>query len=206
MVKPIYIIATAGILTGLVMFMGNKVNVKGKRVAVIGDSHSALYREGWQDVLSWKHGFELNNLAVGGKSTPWMLETLKKFYSDGNKADVVFIYGGANDSFGNAKLENIVKNIQAMVDLVRSHSGVPIVISGFNYEKAVKPKVSSKYDDGIERYRQLQKLIEKEIKNADVVPVWEDVDANSTAGDGFHLPASKQKLFADYVNKKVLKA
>jgi hypothetical protein len=93
-----------------------------------------------------------------------------------------------------------------MVDLVRSNSGVPIVIAGFNYEKAVKPKVASNYYVGIERYRQLQKLIEKEIKNADVVTVWEDVDANSTAGDGFHLPASKQKLFADYVNKKVLKA
>ena len=52
MVKPIYIIATAGILTGLVMFMGNKVNVKGKRVAVIGDSHSALYGEGWQEVAA----------------------------------------------------------------------------------------------------------------------------------------------------------
>ena len=206
MVKPIYIIATAGILTGLVMFMGNKVNVKGKRVTVIGDSHSALYGEGWQDVLSWKYGFQLNNLAVIGKSTPWMLETLKKFYSDGNKADVVFIYGGANDSFGNAKLENIVKNIQAMVHLVRSNSGVPIVISGFNYEKAVKPKVASSYDVGINKYRQLQKLIESEIKNADVVTTWEDVDSNTTGGDGFHLPASKQKLFANYVSKKILKA
>jgi lysophospholipase L1-like esterase len=188
------------------MFMGNKINIKGKRVAVIGDSHSALYGEGWQDVLSWKYSFQLNNLAVGGKTTPWMLETLRKFYADGNKADVVFIYGGANDSFGNAKLENIVKNIQEMVDLVRYNSGVPIVISGFNYEKAVKPKVSSKYDDGIQRFMQLQKLIEKEIKNADVVPRWEDVNQTTTAGDGFHLPTSKQKLFADYVSKTILKA
>jgi lysophospholipase L1-like esterase len=206
MVKPVYIIATAGILTGLVMLMGNKINVKGKRVAVIGDSHSALYGNGWQDELSWKYGFELNNLAVGGKSTPWMLETLKKFYSDGNKADVVFIYGGANDSFGNAKLENIVNNIQTMADLVRSNGGVPIVISGFNYEKAVKPKVSSKYVIGINRYRQLQQLIEKEIKNADVVSTWEDVNETTTSGDGFHLPTSKQKLFADYVSKKILRA
>lgn len=205
MVKPIYIIASAGFLTGLIMFMGSKINLKGKRVAVIGDSHSALYGSGWQDELSWKYGFELKNLAVGGKSTPWMLDVLKKFYSDGNTADVVFIYGGANDSFGNAKLENVLKNIQSMVDLVRSHSGVPIVLSGFNYEKAVKPKVSSKYYDGIERYRQLQKMIEKEIKHADVVPTWEDVDQNTTGGDGFHLPTSKQKLFAEYVGKKILK-
>jgi len=205
MVKPIYIIVTAGILTGLVMVMGKKVNLKGKRVAVIGDSHSALYGEGWQDVLSWKYGFQLNNLAVGGKTTPWMLETLEKFYAEGNKADVVFIYGGANDSFGNAQLRNIVKNIQAMVDLVRSNSGVPIVISGFNYEKAVKPKVSSKYDDNIERFMQLQKLIEKEIKNAKVVPRWEDVNQTTTAGDGFHLPTSKQKLFADYISKTILR-
>ena len=206
MVKPLYIVVGAGVLTGLMVFLNQKTNLKGKRVAVIGDSHSALYGEGWQDVLSWKYGFELKNLAVGGKATPWMLTTLKKFYEDGNKADVVFIYGGANDAFGNAKLENIVNNIQAMVDLVRFNGGVPIVVSGFNYEKAVKPKVSSKYDVGIERYMQLQKLIEKDVKNAEVVSRWEDVNENTTGGDGFHLQTSKQKLFADYVAEKVLKS
>jgi lysophospholipase L1-like esterase len=206
MVKPLYIIAGAGVLTGLMIFLNQKINIKGKRVAVIGDSHSAGFGWGWQDVLSWKYGFQLNNKAVGGKSTPWMVETLKKFYKDGNKADVVFIYGGANDAFGGAKLEDVVANIQTMVDIVRRNSGVPVVISGFDYEKAVKPNVSNKYFIGIERYKNLQKMIDKQIKDADVVQVWTDVDAKSVGGDGFHLPESSQKKFADYVAKKVLRA
>jgi hypothetical protein len=80
------------------------------------------------------------------------------------------------------------------------------VISGFDYEKAVKPNVSNKYFIGIERYKNLQKMIDKQIKDADVVQVWTDVDAKSVGGDGFHLPESSQKKFADYVAKKVLRA
>lgn len=206
MVKPLYIVAGAGVLTGLMFFLNQKTNVKGKRVAVIGDSHSAGYGWGWQDKLSWKYNFELNNLAVGGKTTTWMKNTLENFYKQGNKADVVFIYGGANDAFGNAKLQDILDRIQEMVDLVRANSGVPIVIAGFNYDKAVKPNVASKYDPYIDRYMELQKMIETQIKNADVVPVWDDVNEKSVGGDGFHLPDRVQGLFADYVASKVLKS
>ena len=49
-------------------------------------------------------------------------------------------------------------------------------------------------------------MIDKQIKDADVVQVWTDVDAKSVGGDGFHLPESSQKKFADYVAKKVLRA
>jgi len=206
MVKPLYIIAGAGVLTGLMIFLNQKVNVKGKRVAVIGDSHSAGYGWGWQDKLSWKYNFQLNNLAVGGKTTTWMKSTLENFYKQGNIADVVFIYGGANDAFGNAKLQDVVNRIQGMVNLVRANSGIPVVIAGFNYDKAVKPNVSSKYDNGIERYRELQNMIVNQIKNADVVPVWNNVDEKSVGGDGFHLPDRVQGLFADYVAKQVLKS
>ena len=180
-----------------------KINPKGKRVAVIGDSHSAGNGWGWQDTLSWKYGYELENLSVGGKSTPWMVETLKKFYADGKKADIVFIYGGANDAFSLVKEATTLNNIQSMVDMVRDNGGKPIVIEVFNYEKAVKPNVTDNYDSGIAKYMKLQDAIAKDIKNAVIVPRWEDVDAKSVGGDGFHLPKSSQTKFADYVAKEV---
>lgn len=180
-----------------------KINPKGKRVAVVGDSHSAGYGWGWQDTLSWKYNFELNNLAVGGKSTPWMVETLKKFYKDGKTADIVFIYGGANDSFSLVKSSDTLKNIQTMVDLVRLNGGKPVVIAGFNYIKAVKPNVSDKYDEGIAKFMKLQDDIKSSIKNAIIVPRWEDVNNKSTGSDGFHLPKSEQTRFAEYVAKEV---
>lgn len=180
-----------------------KINPKGKRVAVIGDSHSAGKGWGWQDTLSWKYNFELNNLSVGGKSTPWMVETLKKFYGDKNQADIVFIYGGANDSFSNLSQDTTLKNIQTMVDLVKDNGGKAIVISGFNYDKAVKPNVASTYDSGIAKYMDLQKQIPEKIKGAVIVPRWEAVTSKSVGGDGFHLPKSSQDLFANYVAKEV---
>ena len=206
MVRPIYVIAGAGVLTGLMVFLNRKINVKGKRIAVIGDSHSAGFGWGWQDKLSWKYNFELNNLSKGGQSTPWMKATLEDYYKKGNKPDVVFIYGGANDSFGNANLQDVVDRIQAMADLVRDNSGTPIVIAGFDYQKAVQPNVSSKYIFGINRYRELQKMIENQIRKAEVVPTWSEVDAKSVGGDGFHLPETIQSNFADYVANKVLKS
>jgi lysophospholipase L1-like esterase len=206
MVKPLYIVAGAGVLTGLMIFLNQKVNVKGKRVAVIGDSHSAGYGWGWQDKLSWKYNFELNNLAVGGKTTSWMKTTLENFYKQGNKPDVVFIYGGANDAFGNAKLQDVVDRIQSMVNLVKTNGGIPIVIAGFNYDKAVKPNVSSKYEIGINRYRELQNMIENQIKNAEIVPVWNEVNEKSVGSDGFHLPERVQNIFADYVAEQVIKS
>lgn len=180
-----------------------KINPKGKRVAVIGDSHSSLYGNGWQDTLSSKYNFELQNLSMVGKSTPWMVDTLKKFYKDGKKADIVFIYGGANDAMGNTPINTMLTNIQTMVDLVRVNGGKPVVIAGFDYIKAVKPRVASGYDLGIDKYKSFQLALPPFITNAVVVPVWEDVNDKSTGGDGFHLPKSEQTRFADYVAKEV---
>lgn len=198
------VLIALGVVVGIYLATSlSKINPKGKRVAVIGDSHSAGMGWGWQDTLSWKYGYELTNLSVAGKSTPWMVETLKKFYKDGKTADIVFIYGGANDSFSQVKQSDTIKNIQAMVDEVRANGGKAIVISGFNYDKAVKPNVGDNYDAGIDKYMKLQDALPTEIKNAVVVPRWEDVTSKSVGGDGFHLPKSSQTLFADYVAKEV---
>ena len=193
-----------GIVVGIYLATTlSKINPKGKRVAVIGDSHSAGKGWGWQDTLSWKYGYELDNLSVGGKSTPWMVETLKKYYKDGKTPDIVFIYGGANDAFSLLKQEDTIKNIQTMVDMVVDKGGKAIVLAGFNYDKAVKPNVADNYYGGIAKYMRIQDLISKDIKNAVVVPRWEDVNAKSVSGDGFHLPKSSQTKFAEYVAKEV---
>jgi lysophospholipase L1-like esterase len=198
------VLIALGIVVGIYLATAmTKINPKGKRVAVIGDSHSAGKGWGWQDTLASQYGFQLNNLSVAGKSTPWMVETLKKFYTDKNQADVVFIYGGANDSFSNTSQSDILKNIQTMVDLVKANGGKPVVISGFNYDKAVKPNVADNYDKGIAKYMELQNQIPKSVKGAVIVLRWDDVTSKSVGGDGFHLPKSSQTLFADYVAKEV---
>jgi hypothetical protein len=77
------ILIALGVVVGIYLATTlTKINPKGKRVAVIGDSHSSLYGNGWQDTLASKYNFQLKNLAVVGKSMPWMIETLKKFYQE----------------------------------------------------------------------------------------------------------------------------
>lgn len=180
-----------------------KINPKGKKVIIIGDSHSAGKTWGWQDTLATKYNFALENLAVSGKSTPWMVEALKKFYANNKSGDVVFIYGGANDAFNQIKETETIKNIQTMVDMVREQGAKPIVITGFNYDKAVKPNVTDNYDDGIAKYMRLQDMIFSDIKNATIVPRWNDVTEKSVGGDGFHLPKSSQTQFANHIAKTI---
>ena len=70
------------------------VDVKGKYVLFIGDSHTSN-PGGWQYTLSNKTKMRMNNISVGGKTTGWMLERAKESVHEG--LDYCFIYGGAND-------------------------------------------------------------------------------------------------------------
>ncbi len=106
------------------------VDVKGKYVLFIGDSHTSN-PNGWQYTLSNKTKMRMNNISVGGKTTGWMLERAKESIHE--NLDYCFIYGGANDMF-NSKItiESAVKNIQKIVNICNSKGVKPVVITGFD--------------------------------------------------------------------------
>jgi len=89
-------------------------SVRGKKALFIGDSHTAA-DYGWQYQLCKKTGMIMQNTAVGGKQTGWMLEVARLSIS--SNYDYCFIYGGANDMAGNRPPIKSVKNIQAIVNL-----------------------------------------------------------------------------------------
>jgi hypothetical protein len=106
------------------------VDVKGKYVLFIGDSHTSN-PNGWQSILSNNTKMRMNNISVGGKTTGWMLERAKESIHSG--LDYCFIYGGANDMY-NSKItiESAVKNVQRIVNICNSKGVYPVVIIGLH--------------------------------------------------------------------------
>ena len=190
-----------------------KINPRGKLIAFIGDSHTAGYGWGWQSVLAKNYGFTEKNLAVGGKRTDWMLQTLKA-YLENARPSIVFIYGGANDAYSNVTNAQAIKNIQAMVDLCNSKGITPVVIAGYNARKVqinnpnTKTTIYVTTQEGMwklaEKFYQLELSIQRDIKNAIIVPIWDGAEMKD-APDGLHLTAGAQKRFAEYIGKIVFK-
>jgi len=92
-------------------------SVRGKKALFIGDSHTAA-DYGWQYQVCKKTGMIMQNTAVGGKQTAWMLEVAKLNLS--SNYDYCFIYGGANDMAGNREPMKSVRNIQRIVKLCKT--------------------------------------------------------------------------------------
>ena len=116
--KKLLVITISAIFTGLVFALANRrINPKNRTALFIGDSHTALYGNGWQDTLAKTYGFKVINLSQVGKTTGWMFTTLKNYLDKNPAPDMLFIYGGANDIYGKANAKTVFNNIQRMVNL-----------------------------------------------------------------------------------------
>ena len=141
------------------------VDVNGKHVLFIGDSHTANHDFGWQVILCQKTGMKMNNTAVVGKHLPWMVsvarQTISPYY------DYCFIYGGANDIHGNRNPYSVVKDVQKIVEMCTMNGVEAIVLTGFNAEECVRPlKGQEFYPKAYTRY---QKILMDSIVDATVV-------------------------------------
>jgi lysophospholipase L1-like esterase len=209
-------ILTASTLLGFRRLTGKKLNsvdIKGKKVLFIGDSHTALYNSGWQSILAKRYGFTEVNKAVGGKRTSWMISVLNSAVAQDIDYYACFIYGGANDAYSGVTNEQAVKNIQAMVDTCNAKKIIPVVIVGYNTRKlsvgntAMKtttyvPTQKGMWELAEKRYQQ-QLLMQRSIKNAIVVPMWQDVSDATAPNDAIHLYGQAQTNFANYVASKL---
>lgn len=182
-----------------------KLNPLGSSAIFIGDSHTAGFGWGWQDSLAKKYGFKIqSNLSKGGLRTDQLLPILEKYLATNPpKPDMLFIYAGANDNFSLVQNQKATENIQKMVDLGRKVGIKNIfVISGYRSSKVIWNL--SRYGDYIEKSDSFKEGLPKNIKNATVVPIWEDADFKMST-DSLHLIQSAQTKFADYIGGKIFK-
>jgi len=174
-------------------------------VMFVGDSHSAGNGWTWNYLIAKDHPeWDVTQLAVGGKTTKWMLQNLTTKLNE-KKYDLVFIYGGANDVMSPQPISTPISNIQKMVDLVNGQGGKAIVLTGFDSETIFNPeKVSTtKYCDrecmiGFKPKRvKYQTDLPNSITGAIIIPKL--VGDISWSTDGVHVGSAQHKLMKDHV-------
>jgi len=174
-------------------------------VMFVGDSHSAGNGWTWNYLIAKDHPeWDVTQLAVGGKTTKWMLQNLTTKLNE-KKYDLVFIYGGANDVMSPQPISTPISNIQKMVDLVNGQGGKAIVLTGFDSETIFNPeKVSTtKYCDrecmiGFKPKRvKYQADLASSITGAVIIPKL--VGDLNWSSDGVHVGSAKHKLMKDHV-------
>lgn len=201
---------------------GIRVRIKNKnpkKILIVGDSQSAIKTASGGNI-TWTYpnllrdkfpNKEIDVLAIGGKTTSWGLDNLPSQLSD-NKYDRVYIYMGGNDTSNSSiPLDRAIGNVQKMVDLSKENGADVFVGLGWKIE-GEKGKFGNhnimpltRYLDSAEdwiplvnRRRDFQKRLFKEIKGANFVPVY-DLKQNTT--DGIHPTREGHKLVADYYAK-----
>ena len=188
-------IPVISVLLFLTLF--RKMKVSNLTALVVGDSHSAGYGWGWQDVLAKEYNFKVVNISKSGTSLPQMFNAMKNFYAK-NSVPLVFIYGGANDIFNGKSVDETFSEMQEMVNYAKSKGSKVVVISGFRSSKVSVGKNKS-FIKNYDLYK--EKL--PTLSNAIVVPIWEEADKNDSP-DGYHINALGQKKFAQYIGSKIL--
>lgn len=217
-------VAFVVIATGLTMYFilnrkkkGTKKlkNPNPSKILIVGDSQSAIKNASGSPITYTypnilKKQFpdkQIDVLALGGKTTNWMLENLPAQLQK-NKYDRVYIYGGGNDTSNNSiPLERTLGNIQKMVDMSNEQGADVFVNLGWRIEGVegrfgnhnlmpLTPYLKSREEwiPYVEKRRQLQKRIPNEIKNASFINVY---DLNQNTSDGIHPNSTGHKMVAE---------
>lgn len=187
---------------------------KGKSAVFVGDSHTNA-SPSWAEAIRAKFGLgSIAKVASNGKTTSWMLTNLQTYLSKNKAPDYIFIWGGTNDAYGSTKIDDITKNIQAMVTLGKSKGCKVIVVQGyapysvsynFDLGRMYKGATQASLLTGRNRVIDLQKNNQSKIKNADVIvaPYANFQRADST--DGIHLKMPNYKILGEYIGTNTFK-
>lgn len=184
MIKPAYI--ALGVGAAYAAFYLRKVSAKSKRVTIVGDSLSLL-PGGWQDILAKKYGWQVNNISKVGQTSA---AGLSRFKLVANPGDIVFIFLGANDSYGGVNKTFTLDNIRSIHALAKSKGARTVIIPGYLSSKVVNSAQGRRYDDLKESMYWLPGI---------VVPLLRSIDS-SDAPDGVHLTAKGQSQLAQLID------
>jgi len=207
--------------------LNKKVSLKNKnpkKVLIVGDSQSAVesasggkitytYPNLLRESLKSK-GITIDVLAIGGKTTKWMLENLPSQLAK-KKYDRVIIYGGGNDtSNASISLDTTLNNFQQMVDMSENNGADVFINLGYKVEGKfgdinIMPvgrpaNLLTKKEQWIpyvQKRKDLQKLLPKEIEGANFIPIY---DLQSKTSDGIHPTSAGHKIVAEKIYDSIV--
>jgi lysophospholipase L1-like esterase len=199
-------------------------NKNPKKILIAGDSQVAIQNEqGGKITYTYPNilkaeleplGYEIDVVAIGGKTTDWIKENLQKKLAE-KKYDRVYIHGGGNDvNNASIPLEKTISNFQTMVDSVNQAGADPFVVLGYkiegesgkfgNYKIIPLTRYLNKQEDWIpyvEKRKELQKRLPNEVVNSRFVPVY---DLNQNTQDGIHPNAEGHRIVASKIKESIL--
>ena len=184
MIKPAYI--ALGVGAAYAAFYLRKVGARSKRVTIVGDSLSLL-PGGWQDILAKKYGWQVNNISKVGQTSAGALSRFKLIADPG---DIVFIFLGANDSYGGINKAFTLDNIRTIQSLAKDRGARTVIIPGYLSSKVTNSVNGKRYDELKESMFWLPGI---------VVPIIRSVDP-SDVPDGVHLSAKGQAQLAKLID------
>ncbi len=205
------------------VLINTKVNPTNSSMLVVGHSGN-LGNGNWAELLAKKYQIKLTNLAIGGKQTENDLQAVKSYFFINQKSpSLVFIYSGLNDMWSGKTVAQVVKNQQAIIDLVRIKGAKRVyLVLGYDGMKVNRgvPKgglARGTTDEMIEGYKKRFQSYQKEapnlIRNATIIPIETSIErvklpntnnySKDLVYDGLHLSAKGQKIFSNHVDKSV---
>ena len=184
MIKPAYI--ALGVGAAYAAFYLRKVRANGARVTIVGDSLSLL-PGGWQDILAKKYGWTVNNVSKIGQTSAAGLSRFKLISDPG---DIVFIFLGANDSYGGVNKAFTLDNLRAIQSLAKSKGARTVIIPGYLSSKVTSSLQGKRYDDLKESMYWLPGI---------VVPLLRSINSNEVP-DGVHLTTRGQYELAQLID------
>lgn len=184
MIKPAYI--ALGVGAAYAAFYLRKIKASGARVTIVGDSLSLLPGR-WQDILAKKYGWSVNNVSKVGQTSA---AGLSRFRLVADPGDIVFIFLGANDSYGGVNKAFTLDNIRAIQSLAKDRGARTVIIPGYLSSKVTNSTNGKRYDDLKESMFWLPGI---------VVPILRSVNP-SDVPDGVHLSAKGQAQLAKLID------
>ena len=184
MIKPAYI--ALGVGAAYAAFYLRKIRAKGDRVTIVGDSLSLL-PGGWQDILAKKYGWQVNNISKVGQTSA---SALSRFKLVADPGDIVFIFLGANDSYGGVNKAFTMDNIRSIQSLAKDRGARTVIIPGYLSSKVTNSANGKRYDDLKESMFWLPGI---------VVPLLRSINRNE-APDGLHLTMRGQYELAKLID------
>ena len=190
-----------------------------KSILIIGDSQSAVVTlSGEKITWTWPNllekelkncGTKIDVVALGGKTTKWMLVNGRKKLQT-TQYDRVIIYGGGNDASNmSINLDTTISNIQRLIDLSLLNGSDVWINLGWKIEgkfmdinilplgrPANLLKKRSDWLPYIERRKQLQKLLKERLIGCQFI---EPYDLMSLTRDGIHPTPDGHKLVSSYI-------
>ena len=191
-------------------------NKNAKKILFVGDSQVAIKNPSgeaitytYPNILMKKFpDKQFDVVAIGGKKTSWMIENMKEALKK-NKYDRVYLHGGGNDVNSPTPLNTTLSNFQTMVNMANENGADAFVVLGYKIEGesgkfgnpyilqptpyVTTPQECMPY---IEKRKDLQKLLESKIQNANIVPIY---DLQSQTSDGIHPNAKGHQIVAEKI-------